>query len=942
MPNRYVVPAGGNYFNSATWSATSGGAGGASIPNALDNVFLDANSGNLLIDANVAAGNVDCTGYTGEISWFNDFTWLIGNSTSGSLTLSSGMSIYLADSVGQISFLSTYNDNTITTFGIFLPDITFEGDGGVWLLADNLNAPGRMVALNQGTLDVNGKTITAKTFDTSNGFVRELRTSGGQFILSYSWELSSTTNFSETGLSASSITFTSANAIFNPGGINLEYGGVVFSAIELVVIGTAIGGAVSFTCSSLQVQGASNKYSDMELHGSFTVNSSMACYGYSQAYRLFIHSNTKGVARTISGTGMAILDSVDFQDITFSSSVFGDDLGDAGGNTNITFNTPVTRYWVKNGGNWSDINHWAASSGGTEGQTVPFPQDDVVFDINSFGTPSTVTANAPRLGKNITFTGVSNNPTLNMFGPCSIYGSLVATANMSFSGTALFLAGRGAYSLTTNGLVLDVPIFVDCATGTYSLLDSITINASLILWSGTFDLNDFNCTADGLQAIVEAICELSMGNGNFEILSGNWDAINSQLTITPGNSTIKFKYNGAIDGAINFNGGSHTYHNLEVDIVNSGTWQLNINGNNTFNTITLNADNFVAFQAGATQVVSSFVAVGSPGHLITILSTLSGTRGILSKASGTVTCDYLSLKDSKATGGAVWDAGFNSIDVSNNDGWIFGGVGRLNSNISLFLKAHFPLLNTVSLFINGTFPEFYHVMSLYTLSGLSNANNITLFALGRDNISSSATLVVTGKLSDNSAIPLYISGPVLNANATSMNLYTAGPMPFSINSALTLAVYGGSSNITMFKGMPLFLEAKFGNLLNASMNLYAIGSPEVILNTSMNLYIAGESYGIANSVPLYLYNQLTGADNTLALFIIASGGNDVTSAMNLFLRRDPNEAITLFLKGPAEPVLNSVPLYTYGASLILGNTTLVIPSTIGIENEGVELYTHGF
>jgi hypothetical protein len=43
----------------------------------------------------------------------------------------------------------------------------------------------------------------------------------------------------------------------------------------------------------------------------------------------------------------------------------------------------------------------------------------------------------------------------------------------------------------------------------------------------------------------------------------------------------------------------------------------------------------------------------------------------LSKASGTVSSDFLSISRSTATGGAGWYAGANSTDGGNNSGWIF-------------------------------------------------------------------------------------------------------------------------------------------------------------------------------------------------------------------------------------------------------------------------------
>jgi hypothetical protein len=43
----------------------------------------------------------------------------------------------------------------------------------------------------------------------------------------------------------------------------------------------------------------------------------------------------------------------------------------------------------------------------------------------------------------------------------------------------------------------------------------------------------------------------------------------------------------------------------------------------------------------------------------------------LSKSSGVVSCDYLNLSNSTATGGATWYAGSNSVDNGGNTGWIF-------------------------------------------------------------------------------------------------------------------------------------------------------------------------------------------------------------------------------------------------------------------------------
>ena len=44
-----------------------------------------------------------------------------------------------------------------------------------------------------------------------------------------------------------------------------------------------------------------------------------------------------------------------------------------------------TYYWVGGIGNWSDLTHWATTSGGSIKHTiVPSQINNVVFDVNSF------------------------------------------------------------------------------------------------------------------------------------------------------------------------------------------------------------------------------------------------------------------------------------------------------------------------------------------------------------------------------------------------------------------------------------------------------------------------------------------------------------------------------------------------------------------------------
>jgi len=92
----------------------------------------------------------------------------------------------------------------------------------------------------------------------------------------------------------------------------------------------------------------------------------------------------------------------------------------------------------------------------------------------------------------------------------------------------------------------------------------------------------------------------------------------------------------------------------------------------------------ITFQAGSTTTVNNFTIGSVAGSLITINSSLAGTAATLSKSSGIVSVDYISIRDSNATGGATWYAGANSTDLGNNTGWIFTAPPSATGNFFLF------------------------------------------------------------------------------------------------------------------------------------------------------------------------------------------------------------------------------------------------------------------
>lgn len=112
----------------------------------------------------------------------------------------------------------------------------------------------------------------------------------------------------------------------------------------------------------------------------------------------------------------------------------------------------AARFWVGGTGTWdaSDTTHWASSSNGAGGQSVPGSADSVTFDGSSGG--GTVTVNTTVTVTSITcgaFTGTldfsANNNNVTLSGTTGFVGSGTGTRTLNL--------GNGTWTLTSNGAV---------------------------------------------------------------------------------------------------------------------------------------------------------------------------------------------------------------------------------------------------------------------------------------------------------------------------------------------------------------------------------------------------------------------------------------------------------------------------------------------------------
>ena len=231
MADRYWVAGGnGNYNSTTNWSATSGGASGASVPTSVDNVFFNGSSGvgTATINTSSSCANLNLTGFTGTISFANTLT------TTGSI-VNLGTGGYTQ---AGISGLVIQNNSTLTSGGVIWSRKLTINSTSTFTLADDWTVTGDFQINNIPTINNNTLNI------------------GGNFIMaSPNWATGTTIfNFNGTGTWSSN----SGGFLRNNVTINTPTGTLTISGTVGYQVGTLtyIAGTVITTGSTLSTQGA--------------------------------------------------------------------------------------------------------------------------------------------------------------------------------------------------------------------------------------------------------------------------------------------------------------------------------------------------------------------------------------------------------------------------------------------------------------------------------------------------------------------------------------------------------------------------------------------------------------------------------------------------------------------------------------------------------------
>lgn len=699
MATRYWVGGNGYWHKTATanWSATSGGAGGASAPTSADDVIFDANSGSGTCTPSYSGGRGVCksittTGYTGTI--FGSFLGEIY--VYGSITIGSGTTVSSGYNTQQFILCGSAGGNITTggkSFRIFITsssdlggEVTQVPATGTWVLQDNLvHSSGNDAFLyiangSTATLNLNSKQITYGKLQCGGGTVNFGACTGnfnslqntGTSTLNLNTSVLTVNGWAKTTgtLNAGTSTITMPGGGYNPDDGNPTWYNITVPASD---ISTGVSATNDITLS-----GASNIVSNGEIicGGTLTLSGSIS-------QRILVRSATPGTYFYISATTLTAT-YVDFCDVFFGSGKSGAYFGDCGGNANITFSTPVTRYWVGSAGSWTrtDTTKWSATSGGASGASVPLAHDNVVFDSNSPAVQVVFNQNTLSYGKNITMTGwggsLVKETDSTYVGIFTGNLTIPAGANASAANFIYLQGGASpaASTITVNSSVNNLTCY---SKGGLSLQAPLTCN-KFSTQGGTSYTNNYNVTLKTLSCSNEAGAaygKLMCGTSTFTFTtttgemafinmgSNNIDASSATFIVNPsaaptGNLIWNFDTGAAFTiGQIIYQG-SYNYtieYQFETSIIatvgeliNQKTAALTMTGPTTIGTLKIN----------------KWSCNGTAGNLVTLSSAKFQYAGADKVKGG-----YLSVSNSTGTPTLTWYAGTTSTDGGGNTGWTF-------------------------------------------------------------------------------------------------------------------------------------------------------------------------------------------------------------------------------------------------------------------------------
>jgi hypothetical protein len=918
MADRYWVGGTGTWNGTATtnWSATSGGAAGASAPTSADNVIFDVNSnvGTGAFTVTLGASSVCLNlSFGAGAQALDGMMTLAGADTfsiHGNLTLVS--TNLTTTATGTWTFIGGATSRTITSAGktFTTGTIQLNAAGADWTLQDALTVStttSGKINLISGTFNTNNFSVTCGGLESTGTNAR-------------TWNLGSSTvtltrNFN------GPINFSGTNLTFNAGTSNIliietssppdfRGNGVTFYDVNFSGVSTqaiAISGANTFNNLSFS---ANVGVRNVVFSANQTINGALSgttTFGQT----LFFQSSVAGTQRTLSIASFTNLINTRWKDINFSgaASPWTAPPGplDLGNNSNITFFTSPL-YWVGGTGTFQDGLHWATSSGGTA-VTGAFPNqtNDVYFDSLSSATAYTATISATFSIKGIYIAGpASGNVTLAGSQDIFIFGSLLFPATgltRTYTGNISFVSTTTGNTITTNGVSLSNQINFNGIGGEWTLGSALTNSSTININDGTFNSGNQSVTCQTFGSTSGRARTINLGSSTFTVSFTSIDFIPStNLTFNAGTSNI---IHSATSGE--FRTGGLTFYDFTTTGLNVG-FNRTITGSATFNNYTIGKASGIGTPRIELTGGNSFTINGTFTSLVSgsgstirrvMLTSVGGVFTINAAAVNLVDVDFVNIA---GTGLAAPFAGTRLGNVANgNSGITFDAPRTVYWNVPA----------------GGTYTDTAWAASSGGTVALANYPLAQDTAIIEDTgLNTSATITVaanTAWMADMSTRTNAMTFSVLNSTSligvfklSTAVTFAGGTSQINVYSNALVVTAGKTieRSFSVFNGMVLgdtFTSSTQQQLLGGTLDLNGFDLTATIFFTNVST-LRSIAFGTNKII-------LTG---TGTVYNGASSGFSYTGTCNFFVSSTGSTAITLN-PGTVLPTVNQAPCFTFAA-----------------------------
>jgi hypothetical protein len=389
------------------------------------------------------------------------------------------------------------------------------------------------------------------------------------------------------------------------------------------------------------------------------------------------------------------------------------------------FSFSLNYYWIGGTGNWSDISHWATTSGGPlTHPRVPSVNDNVYFDAGSGFTAGsrTVTVNVTATCDSMTWNGALNLPVFTIASSLQVNGSLAFQAGMTVvgSGGITFISTRAAESITTKNInVGNASGMAFNGTATWTLLDSLKLtsgsNADLTFTNGGLNFNgQYLSMRRFVGAGGNATRTLNIANSTIVIRYAGSVAVTAWTytagaTMTAANSTgSRILLIGDIAPRFDAKA-ADSYYNVEFPateasaLITGATYhKLSFAGNAnmgatagpafTIDSLLFSPRKVYRFPSASTTTINTYWAgkAEACSGMIELYSSTVGNQATINMGPAAI-ADVLNarIQDLNITGPNAPYTAASSIDAGNNTGWTFtapvahtyywvGGAGNWN------------------------------------------------------------------------------------------------------------------------------------------------------------------------------------------------------------------------------------------------------------------------